>query len=213
MGLVSNVSTSAGARRMMTGPRFARGPRSSLRCRRGAFIALLSLVLLAGCKSPVANVSGYMRNKKLNDAVMEYNKYVRWREWDKASAYVKTADQAAFKEKMEDVEETFRLTDFDIKDTTPGENARTASVRVFYRYYWLPSITERKMSVRQRWSWSDEERRWQLDTPFTLPSRAAARLGSETGGPDARAKVSSQASRGAGAPLDGPATGNGPTEN
>jgi len=120
-------------------------------------------------------MSGYMRNKALTDAVLEYNKLLRWQSWEKASDYVKISDRVVFESRMEASEETFHLTDFEIRDTKPGEDAKSAVVRVAFRYYWLPSIVERKMSVTQRWAWSDGEKHWQIVTPFSFPSRTASR--------------------------------------
>lgn len=141
----------------------------------GVIIALVSLLLVPGCKSPMAGMSGYMRNKALTDAVLEYNKLLRWQSWEKASDYVKISDRVVFESRMEASEETFHLTDFEIRDTKPGEDAKSAVVRVAFRYYWLPSIVERKMSVTQRWAWSDGEKHWQIVTPFSFPSRTASR--------------------------------------
>ena len=174
MGNVRDDSLFVGPRLVGVGLRFARdrGSRSAF----GVVAALvLALAVLPGCKHPMGNMSGYLRNKQLDEAVLEYNKYLRWQEWDQASAYVKTTEQAAFKEKMEDAEESFRITEFEIKDTIPDAGTKSASVRVIYRYYWLPSISERKFSVRQRWTWSEDDRRWEVENPFTFPKRASAK--------------------------------------
>jgi len=144
---------------------------------RAAAIAALSLsfALIAGCKSPGLGMSGYLRDKALNNAALEYNKLVRWQEWERACEYLKIDAQPAFTEKMESQEETFRLTDFEIKDTRPGNDSKSATVRVVYRYYWLPSITEQKMTVVQRWTWVDKEKRWMIENPLALPKRKAAK--------------------------------------
>ncbi len=148
----------------------------------------LAVALVAGCKSPGLGMSGYLRDKALNNATLEYNKLVRWQEWEKACEYLKLDAQAAFTEKMENQEETFRLTDFEIKDTRPGSDSKSATVRVLYRYYWLPSITEQKMTVVQRWKWVDGEKRWTIENPLALPKRKPEK-------PPAAAAVRAQAGR------------------
>ena len=187
------------------GPRFTRDLRH-----RGtaalavAALAVLSLALLTGCKSPGASMSGYFRVKALNNAIADYNKFVRFQEWDQAGAYLKIDDQDAFTEKMENQEDSFRLTDFEVRDTQPGSDLKSAKVRVIYHYYWLPSITEEKMSVLQRWTWLDNEKRWSIENPLAFPKRhtaktrssASARADSDEGPPSAAGAYSGRAEEG-----------------
>ncbi len=55
------------------------------------------------------------------------------------------------------------------------------------------------MSVTQRWAWSDDEKRWQVVTPFSLPSRTASKAHGAAA--SARADVPSG---GAGEPVTDP---------
>jgi hypothetical protein len=129
---------------------------------------LIVLLLLSGCEGTFGKYSSGNRSNQLHEAVLEYNKYVRWQEWEKASDYIKTDEQSAFKQQLEELEEDLRITDFEIRDTDVDSDAKTATARILYRYYWLPSITEKKMRFSQKWVWSEEEKRWAVDGPLNF---------------------------------------------
>lgn len=135
----------------------------------------LTIMLAAGCQSAkFGRYSGAGRAKLLEEGSLDYNKFIRWQEWERASNFVRPAEQSTFKEKLEDLEEIFRITEFQIQDTHVAPEGRSAKVKVVYRYYRLPSITERKMVVTQKWVWSDEGNHWVIDKPLAFLSLNAA---------------------------------------
>ncbi len=151
----------------------------SPRVRRGAFTLVaagLAITLAAGCQTAkLGRYSGPGRAKLLEDVSIDYNKFIRWQEWERASDFVRPAEQSAFKEKLQEVEDTFHITEFEIQDTRVDPEGRSATVKVLYRYYRLPSITERKMFVRQHWVWSAQGNHWVIDKPLAFLALAAAK--------------------------------------
>jgi hypothetical protein len=164
-------------------------PSRSRRARAGLWAAAVATTfLIAGCKHTMGSYSRSSRVKQLNTVAEDYNKFIRWQEWDRASEFVRPEDQSLFREKLEEAEETFRITEFEIRDTAIDAESKSATVRVLYRYYRAPSVTEKKLVVRQRWTWSEAASAWYLDDPLAFLSfsskasrRAIARSASEPG--------------------------------
>lgn len=155
-----------------TMPRSARragAPRAfSMLPRRAALAALaLSLALLPACEGSFAKYSTSARVKQLHEAVKDFNKYVRWQEWERASKYVAEEDREEFKEKFQEIEEEFRITEFNIRHTDVDDvESKFAETTVLYRYYILPSVTEKKVRATQNWVWSETSHRWEVKSPL-----------------------------------------------
>ncbi len=135
-------------------------------------ILVLVLIVLPGCQGGFARYSGTNRVKVLHEAVIDYNRYLRWQEWERASDFIRDAERIAFKQGFYEIEEELRITEFEVRDTDVAqEDAKSADVVVLYRYYLLPSVTEKKIRVTQRWIWSEEENRWAVDEPLAFLKR------------------------------------------
>ena len=132
-------------------------------------ILVVALIVLPGCQGGFARYSESSRIKVLHAAVNDYNRYLRWQEWERASDFIRDTERLAFREGFYEIEEDFRITEFEIRDTdVEEENARSADVVVLYRYYLLPSVTEKKVRVTQHWIWSEEENRWAVEEPLAF---------------------------------------------
>ncbi len=140
----------------------------------GLVVATIALLLVTGCQGTFGKYSSTSRSNQFHEAVFEYNKYIRWQEWERASDYLNPDDQSEFKEKAEAVEEVLRITEFEIRDTDIEPEAKSATARVLYRYYRLPSIAERKMKFTQKWIWSEEHKRWTVEDPLSFIEPAPA---------------------------------------
>lgn len=132
-------------------------------------ILVLALITLPGCQGGFARYSGTKRIKVLHEAVVDYNRYLRWQEWERASDFIRDAEKIAFKQGFYEIEEDLRITEFEIRDTDVAEeDAKSADVVVLYHYYLLPSVREKKVRVTQRWLWSEEENRWAVEEPLAF---------------------------------------------
>jgi hypothetical protein len=149
------------------------------RVRRGALVLVtagLAITLATGCQtSQLGRYSGAGRAKMLDDVSLDYNKFIRWQEWERASDFVRPGEQSAFKEKLQEVEDTLRITEFEIQDMRVDPKGQSATVKVLYRYYRLPSITERKMFIRQHWTWFEQGNRWVIDEPLAFLTLGATK--------------------------------------
>ena len=132
--------------------------------------AVATTLTIAGCKHTMGSYSASNRAKQLNTVAEDYNKFIRWQEWGRASEFVRPEEQSLFREKLEDVEETFRITEFEIRDTAIDPESKSATVRVLYRYYRAPSVTEKKLTLKQRWVWSEAAKAWYVDNPLAFLS-------------------------------------------
>jgi len=158
-------------------------------------ILVLALIGLPGCQGGYARYSETSRVKILHAAVVDYNRYLRWQEWEKASDFIRDAERIMFKQGFYEIEEDLRITEFEIRDTDVApEDAKSAEVVVLYHYYLLPSVTEEKVRVTQRWIWSEEENRWAVKEPLAFlktiikpsASRKSVRTVLNTGSGDAQ---------------------------
>ncbi len=132
-------------------------------------ILVLALITLPGCQGGFARYSGTNRIKVLHEAVVDYNRYLRWQEWERASDFIRDAERIAFKQRFYEIEEDLRITEFEIRDTDVAkEGAKSADVVVLYHYYLLPSVREKKIRVTQRWIWSEEENLWAVEEPLAF---------------------------------------------
>lgn len=136
--------------------------------RRAALAVLaLSVALLPACEASFAKYSTSARVKQLHEAVTDFNKFVRWQEWERASKFVAEEDREEFKEKFQEIEEEFRITEFNIRHTDVDEvESKFAETTVLYRYYILPSVTEKKVRATQNWVWSETNNRWEVKSPL-----------------------------------------------
>jgi len=141
-----------------------------------AVLVLTAMLLIVGCNATMGKYSSGTREQTLHQAVLDYNKFIRWQEWEKASAFLLPEDKTSFKQTLQEVEEDFRITEYDVRHTEIGDQIKSAEVSVLFRYYWLPSILERKLRVTQKWAWSEEHNRWIVDTPLDfIKTEIAAR--------------------------------------
>lgn len=153
-----------GANTSCSGARWNASP-----ARRWAVVAAVALAvaLLPACEGSFAKYSTSARVKQLHEAVTDFNKYIRWQEWERASDFVTPDDRSEFKSKLQEFEEELRITDYEIRDTDVQEpESKFAETVVLYRYYLLPSITEKKVRTTQDWVWSETENRWVVKSPL-----------------------------------------------
>lgn len=145
----------------------ARTPVSNAPRRAVLAVLALSLLLFPGCEGTFAKYSASSRVKQLHEAVKDFNKYVRWQEWERASDYVAKDDREAFKSKFQEIEEEFRITEFEIRHTDVDDvDSKFAETTVLYRYYILPSVTEKKVRATQNWVWSETTKKWEVKSPL-----------------------------------------------
>ncbi len=136
--------------------------------RRASLVILaLAIALFPACEASFGKYSSSVRVKQLHTAVADFNKFIRWQEWERASGFVTKEDQADFKNKFQEIEEEFRITDFEIRHTDVEEpESKFAETIVLYRYYLLPSVTEKKVRATQNWVWSETTKKWEVKSPL-----------------------------------------------
>jgi hypothetical protein len=121
---------------------------------------VLCAALLAGTSGCITSFTDPMgHHTAFNDTQRQYTQYVRWGEFEKASAFVDPALRARFLEHAPAFE-SMRITDFAIGEVDYRDDS--AKVTVTYDGYSLDSLVEHKIREEQDWYREKSSNRWRV---------------------------------------------------
>ena len=120
---------------------------------RGVTVAMLA-AWLAACGAAMPKSTA----EKLQEAVYEYNRALRWGNIDSAAAYLPVADRPAFlKEHKGD---STVIMGADVLAVEPDYDRNVAEVTVIYEWRAPDGITVNATRIRQLWQYDDDA--WRL---------------------------------------------------
>lgn len=98
---------------------------------------------------------------QLQESIEAYNEAYRWKNYERAAAYVPSDVRGAFLAAHEDEETSLHVEDWQLLDVNL-ESPQAAKVTVRVRYLQLPSVTIEKKTVVQHWH--EVNGTWLLET-------------------------------------------------
>jgi len=123
---------------------------------------LLLLLLLSGCRNP------YLVVQRFDDTYREYNQLVRWQEHQ--NACLSFADPSVADECLAraGAAKGASMADYRVKGIDVDPAKGTATVRVEFDYYVLPSPRLKTLEDVQEWRYEevDGTERWRIVTPL-----------------------------------------------
>lgn len=132
-----------------------------MRIHRAVVLVVLALVL-AGCRNP------YLVAQRFDDTYREYNRLVRWQEHQ--NACLGFADPSVAEECLAraGVAKGASMADYRVKGVDIDPAKGTATVRVEFDYYVLPSTRLKTLEDVQEWHYEkvDGAERWRIVTPL-----------------------------------------------
>jgi len=120
-------------------------------------VALLGLALCAAC---AASLSEGRRTAALQAYAQKFNDALRWRSYAVCERLLAPEAQQPFRERVVARQEDLRVTDAEITGVTWSEDRFVATVQVRVAWTILPSITEQRGTLEQRWE--DRQAGWLL---------------------------------------------------
>uniref|UniRef100_A0A831U354 Lipoprotein n=1 Tax=Geobacter metallireducens TaxID=28232 RepID=A0A831U354_GEOME len=132
-----------------------------MRSHRAVLLMVLVLVL-AGCRNP------YLVAQRFDDTYREYNRLVRWQEY--RNACQSFADPGVAQECLAraGAAKGASMADYRVKGVDIDPAKGTATVRVEFDYYVLPSTRLKTLEDVQEWRYGevDGAARWRIVTPL-----------------------------------------------
>lgn len=113
-----------------------------------ATIALLTLVLLAGCVTPKAHEDP-RTTQELRHVLQDFHMKMRWGLWEQAAQYTTDNYRNEFLGRYEELGEDFKIVDLNIKSVKLGEPVST--VEVEQEWYVEPDMTVQKKRFIESW--------------------------------------------------------------
>jgi len=123
-------------------------------------LLLLSTILLTGC----AYFGAQSRMQQFDDFVRAYAKAVTWSNFETAYAATQSAgrlpqaDATAF--------QNIKVTSYDLASQKAAPDGMTVKRVVQIRYVHTSRMVEQNLTVEEAWAYSDEEKRWVLQSGF-----------------------------------------------
>jgi len=113
----------------------------------------LVLVVAAALVGATACMHYPSAAQKLQKSVLTYNHCIRWQQWKSAAQFVPSGKREDFISQKEAQEDTFRVTDMEIRDVDHDDAADPPTARVVVDFTWhrYPSLTVQHTRVRQSW--------------------------------------------------------------
>jgi hypothetical protein len=123
-------------------------------------LLLLIPLLLTGC----AYFSAQSRMQQFDDLARAYAKAMAWSNFE--TAY--SATQSAAKAPPADaaVFQNIKVTSYDLAAQKVAPDSRTVRRVVQIRYVHTSHMVERSLTVEEEWKYSDESKRWVLESGF-----------------------------------------------
>jgi hypothetical protein len=93
-----------------------------------------------------------------------YNQAIKWRDYEKASSFLKKKDKDHLISNKEMLEKHLDLIEFEVLDATWDKEKVLATVEVRKRFILYPDNTYREEIIKERWK--KEEGGWAIQTPL-----------------------------------------------
>jgi len=126
-------------------------------------VLLLTGGMLAGCGMVVRP------QQEFQSASKDYVQRLRWSDYQGVAAYLPDADRAEFLDRFAALE-GLHFVDVQLASVNFADEGRRADTSLALEFYLLPSITVKRLRLRQEWLYQGGDRyhpgRWQLAGPF-----------------------------------------------
>ena len=127
----------------------------------GSIICLICCALVAGCFASVPSKDV----DNLNAEVKTYGKFIRWRAYDEAAAYLRNPDGQPINVDTEAMQE-IRVTKYEVLTVIFNEDKTEAQVTAEISYYHERVNNVHTIQDKQSW-WIDEDSgRWYINGPL-----------------------------------------------
>jgi hypothetical protein len=126
---------------------------------------LIALLLLAAFLSGCASIDQRKRVDMLNRATHEYERAIRWGEYEDAIAFRKPPVAPALNRRP-DMLKRYRVTAYETRGTALNDDGTEARVLVQIKYYNEERMQEVTLTDRQTWKYDAEQGLWYLDSPL-----------------------------------------------
>lgn len=133
-----------------------------------SFLLMLAVSILHGCASST-------QAKSLDTALSQYEKFIRWSEWEAASGSIAPEYLATHPITRLDMDrlKLFRVTGYVIRSTTPDSTGLGVTQVVEITLFNRTQAVERTLIDRQDWRYDEELKRWMLHS--SLPDVTKSR--------------------------------------
>lgn len=126
-------------------------------------VVLLTGLLLAGCGLAARP------QQEFQPAFKDYVERLRWRDYQDVAAYLPETDRDDFLQRFSALDD-LHIVDVKLESADFSEEGRRVQTTLALEYYLIPSITVKKVRLRQEWRYQGEDRyhpgTWKLAEPF-----------------------------------------------
>lgn len=128
-------------------------------------LLIFSLLLVFFASLALQGCASTQKNKTLSSfdsATKRYGRLIRWKEYEAAVNMIRHQDESSVEVDI-DAYKDLRVTDYEIKKVTMGDELKTAVVDAEITYYFETAITLKTIRDSQNWWYSEEAEQWYLD--------------------------------------------------
>jgi len=128
-------------------------------------VFFLSLLLVFFAPWSLQGCGSTQKNKSLNtfdETTRLYGRLLRWQEYEGAVNLIRHQDESSVEVDI-DAFKDLRVTDYDIKKVTMGDELKTAVIVAEISYYFEPTNAVNTIRDSQNWWYSEEAEQWFLD--------------------------------------------------
>jgi len=129
---------------------------------RGTAVFLTCFLLLA------CGLAVQPRNE-FQSVFRDYSERLRWRDYKGVASYLDEAERGAFMDRFADLDD-LNIVDVQLESADFQEQDQRVVTTTNVEYYLLPSMTVKKLRLRQQWVYQGADRYhpgvWRLDGPF-----------------------------------------------
>jgi hypothetical protein len=126
-------------------------------------VVLLMGLLLIGCGLAARP------QQEFQPAFKDYVERLRWRDYQEVAAYLPEADREEFLQRFSALDD-LHIVDVQLESADFSEEGHRAHTTLALEYYLVPSITIKKVRLRQEWGYQGGDRyhpgTWMLAGPF-----------------------------------------------
>lgn len=122
-----------------------------------ALVGVVAFVAAACASTPEEQTAS---PEELVRSVTDFHQHLRWRRYNEASAYLPEADKGRFVGQFEEVDETFRVVEYEIRSVEFGKDGKRATSKVEVQWLREPDMRVHKDKIEERWE--AREGRWLL---------------------------------------------------
>lgn len=126
-------------------------------------VVLLMGLLLVGCGLAARP------QQEFQPVLKDYVERLRWRDYQQVAAYLPEAEREDFLQRFSALDD-LHIVDVQLESADFGEAGRQVHTTLTLEYYLIPSITVKKIRLRQEWQYQGGDRyhpgTWKLAGPF-----------------------------------------------